>query len=48
MREFNRGGQVFYVTPRLEYLPLLKEELQTLVPEVKICSGSWTIIANRA
>ncbi|MES2608395.1 MAG: transcription-repair coupling factor [Pseudomonadota bacterium] len=35
MREFNRGGQVFYVTPRLEDLPSLKEELQTLVPEVK-------------
>jgi transcription-repair coupling factor (superfamily II helicase) len=35
MREFNRGGQVFYVTPRLEDLPDLKEELQTLVPEVK-------------
>jgi transcription-repair coupling factor (superfamily II helicase) len=35
MREFNRGGQVFYVTPRLEDLPSLKKELQTLVPEVK-------------
>lgn len=35
MREFNRGGQVFYVTPRLEDLPSLKEELQELVPEVK-------------
>ena len=35
MREFNRGGQVFYVTPRLEDLPALKDELQTLVPEVK-------------
>lgn len=35
MREFNRGGQVFYVTPRLEDLASLKEELQELVPEVK-------------
>ncbi len=35
MREFNRGGQVFYVTPRLEDLADLKAELQTLVPEVK-------------
>lgn len=39
MREYNRGGQIFYITPRLEDLPLLEERLRTLVPEVKFATA---------
>ncbi|MDP3371741.1 MAG: transcription-repair coupling factor [Candidatus Paracaedibacteraceae bacterium] len=46
MREFNRGGQIFYVTPRLEDLSDLKEELQTLVPEVKFAVASGQLSAT--
>lgn len=46
MREFNRGGQVFYVTPRLEDLPALKEELQALVPEVKFAVAHGQLSAT--
>ncbi len=36
LREQHRGGQVFYVCPRIEDLPKLEERLRRLVPEVKI------------
>lgn len=36
LREHYRGGQVFYVTPRLEDIEKLKEQLTQLVPEVKV------------
>lgn len=36
LREYYRGGQIFYVCPRLEELNRLQEELKTLVPEIKI------------
>ncbi|MCL2469791.1 MAG: transcription-repair coupling factor [Alphaproteobacteria bacterium] len=36
MREYYRGGQSFYVCPRIEELSALAEELKTLVPELKI------------
>ena len=36
MREHFRGGQVFYVCPRIEDLPKLFDQLATLVPEVKV------------
>lgn len=36
LREYYRGGQIFYVCPRLEELTRLHEELKTLVPEIKI------------
>ena len=36
LREHYRGGQTFYVCPRLEDLPELEEKLKELVPEVKI------------
>jgi len=35
LREFHRGGQVFYVCPRIEDLPRVAERLEKLVPEVK-------------
>ena len=36
LRELHRGGQSFYVCPRLEDLPLLEQRLKDLVPEVKV------------
>jgi transcription-repair coupling factor (superfamily II helicase) len=36
MRERFRGGQVFYVCPRIEDLPEVTERLRTLVPEASL------------
>ena len=36
LREHFRGGQVFYVCPRIEDLPELEERLKKLVPEIKV------------
>jgi transcription-repair coupling factor (superfamily II helicase) len=36
LREHYRGGQTFYVCPRLEDLPRVQERLRELVPEVKV------------
>ena len=36
MREHFRGGQTFYVCPRIEDIARLEERLRALVPEVKI------------
>jgi transcription-repair coupling factor (superfamily II helicase) len=36
LRERYRGGQIFYVCPRLEDLSRVRERLTTLVPEAKI------------
>ena len=36
LREYHRGGQTFYVCPRVADQPKLKEDLAKLVPEVKI------------
>jgi len=36
MRERYRGGQIFYVCPRISDLQIVYSELQNLVPEVKI------------
>jgi len=35
-REHFRGGQIFYVCPRIEDLPDLSERLRKLVPDVKV------------
>jgi transcription-repair coupling factor (superfamily II helicase) len=39
MREHYRGGQSFYVCPRIEDLGALREQLQELVPELKIVTA---------
>ena len=36
MRELFRGGQIFYVCPRIEDLPKVAERLRALVPDAKI------------
>lgn len=39
LREFARGGQVFFIHNRVETLPKIYQELQKLVPEAKIVMG---------
>ena len=39
MREHFRGGQVFYVCPRIEDLATVSERIRALVPEVKIATA---------
>jgi transcription-repair coupling factor (superfamily II helicase) len=46
LREHFRGGQTYYVCPRIEDLPKVHEELQALVPEVKIAVGHGRMSAT--
>ncbi|HYE00699.1 MAG TPA: transcription-repair coupling factor, partial [Alphaproteobacteria bacterium] len=46
MREHYRGGQSFYVRPRLEDLPKLQERLKELVPELKVCTAHGRMTAS--
>lgn len=46
LREHFRGGQVFYVAPRLEDLAGLEERLRKLVPEVKIAVAHGRLSAT--
>ncbi|MBI1778972.1 MAG: transcription-repair coupling factor [Proteobacteria bacterium] len=39
MREHFRGGQTFYVCPRIEDMPRVLERLEKLVPEVKVATA---------
>lgn len=39
LREHFRGGQTFYVCPRLEELTKLEQQLKELVPEVKVIAA---------
>ncbi|MFM9890842.1 MAG: transcription-repair coupling factor [Rickettsiales bacterium] len=39
LREYHRGGKVFYVTPRVKYMAELREKIATLVPEIKIAAA---------
>lgn len=39
LREHYRGGQSFYVCPRIEDLPKLQERLAQLVPEIKVITA---------
>ena len=36
LREHFRGGQIFYVCPRIDDLATMKAELETMVPEIKV------------
>lgn len=46
MREHYRGGQSFYVVPRIEDLAGVREQLQELVPELKIVSAHGRLSAS--
>jgi transcription-repair coupling factor (superfamily II helicase) len=47
LREYHRGGQVFYVSPRLDDLYKLEQSLQSLVPEVKIAIAHGQMPASQ-
>lgn len=36
LREYHRGGRIFYVTPRIKYMAELQAMLRELVPEIKV------------
>jgi transcription-repair coupling factor (superfamily II helicase) len=36
VREYHRGGKIFYVTPRIKYIAELQHEITALVPEIKV------------
>ena len=46
MREYHRGGQSFYVVPRIEDLAGLAERLQKLVPQLKIAVAHGAMAAS--
>ncbi|MDR2902166.1 MAG: transcription-repair coupling factor, partial [Lactobacillales bacterium] len=39
MREYFRGGQIFYVTPKISDMPEIKDILSRLVPQIKVVSA---------
>jgi len=44
MREQFRGGQTFYVCPRLEDLPKVEQRLRELVPEIKMVTAHGQLL----
>ncbi len=46
LREYHRGGQTFYVCPRIKDQAKLKEELDKLVPEVKVAIANGQMPAK--
>jgi transcription-repair coupling factor (superfamily II helicase) len=47
MREHYRGGQTFYVCPRIEDLPKLADRLRDLVPEIKFVIAHGQMAASQ-
>ncbi|HJU16940.1 MAG TPA: transcription-repair coupling factor [Stellaceae bacterium] len=45
LRERDRGGQVFYVVPRIADLDEIESELRTLVPEIKFATAHGRMAA---
>ncbi|HML09362.1 MAG TPA: transcription-repair coupling factor [Stellaceae bacterium] len=45
LRERDRGGQVFYVAPRIADLGEVREELRKIVPEIRICMAHGRMAA---
>ncbi|MEI7668905.1 MAG: transcription-repair coupling factor, partial [Pseudomonadota bacterium] len=39
MREYNRGGKIFYVTPRIQYMAELQKTLSEIAPEIRIATA---------
>jgi transcription-repair coupling factor (superfamily II helicase) len=46
LREHYRGGQTFYVCPRIKDLDQIEEQLEELVPEVKVISAHGQMSAT--
>lgn len=47
LREYHRGGQIFYVSPRLEDLTSLYDSLCKLLPEIKIVVAHGQLSAGQ-
>jgi transcription-repair coupling factor (superfamily II helicase) len=46
LRERDRGGQVFYVAPRISDLDEVREELRKIVPEIRVCTAHGRMPAD--
>ena len=46
LREYYRGGQSFYVVPRIKDLPEIEETLKELVPEIKFIAAHGQLTAT--
>ncbi|HTQ33989.1 MAG TPA: transcription-repair coupling factor [Stellaceae bacterium] len=46
LRERDRGGQVFYVAPRIADLDEVREELRKIVPEIRVCAAHGRMPAS--
>jgi transcription-repair coupling factor (superfamily II helicase) len=46
LREYHRGGRIFYVTPRVKYMAELKQKLHELIPEVSVVSAHGQMPAS--
>ena len=46
MREYNRGGKIFFVVPRVKDLIEIKPKLQKLLPDLKIASAHGQMSIN--
>ncbi|MFN8911685.1 MAG: DEAD/DEAH box helicase, partial [Alphaproteobacteria bacterium] len=46
LREIDRGGRVFYITPRVKYIDGLIDQLKKSVPEAKIISAHGSMSAS--
>jgi transcription-repair coupling factor (superfamily II helicase) len=46
LRERDRGGQVFYVAPRIADLDEVREELRKIVPEIRVCTAHGRMAAT--
>ncbi len=46
LREHHRGGKIFYVTPRIEYMAELQQVLRELVPEIKVAIAHGQMAAG--
>jgi len=46
MREHYRGGQSFYVVPRIKDLKLIEEQLKELTPELKVITANGQMSAS--
>ncbi|MGA8400607.1 MAG: transcription-repair coupling factor, partial [Stellaceae bacterium] len=45
LRERDRGGQVFFVAPRIADLDEVREELRKIVPEIRVCMAHGRMAA---
>jgi len=47
LRERDRGGQVFYVAPRIADLDEVRTELRKIVPEIRVCTAHGRMPAEQ-